>query len=277
MHNTQKGFTLVELAIVMTIIGLLIGGILKGQELMQNARLTATIAQVKAYEAALTTFQDKYSAKPGDMASASTRLPGCGTTTPNPCNPATATPGAGDDIVGLPTWATAWGTQATNTPAARTVTDETTLFWAHLLLADLISGVTNAAITGTTIGVNTTHPAAKINGAFVVGYSNGTTLLPAAPTGAATAPAGLVLMLLDSPTRLPSAVASTTGGLGALTPARAAQIDRKMDDGNPNLGYVQAVGGNTTSNTCYNGTAPAFTYLESTGANDCSLLLRIQG
>ncbi|TAL35563.1 MAG: prepilin-type N-terminal cleavage/methylation domain-containing protein, partial [Alphaproteobacteria bacterium] len=39
--NTQKGFTLVELAIVMTIIGLLIGGILKGQELMQNARITA--------------------------------------------------------------------------------------------------------------------------------------------------------------------------------------------------------------------------------------------
>ena len=40
----EKAFTLVELAIVMTIIGLLIGGILKGQELLENARVTSTIA-----------------------------------------------------------------------------------------------------------------------------------------------------------------------------------------------------------------------------------------
>ena len=50
--SNQKGFTLVELAIVMTIIGLLIGGVLKGQELMENARVTSTVAQVKGYEGA---------------------------------------------------------------------------------------------------------------------------------------------------------------------------------------------------------------------------------
>lgn len=81
--KNQNGFTLVELAIVMTIIGLLIGGILKGQELMQNARVTATVAQVKSYESATFTFIDKYSALPGDLVTASERLPGCDEN----CNP----------------------------------------------------------------------------------------------------------------------------------------------------------------------------------------------
>jgi len=52
MNNTSKkqsGFTLVELAIVMIIIGLLIGGVLKGQQLIQNAKTTAVINEIKSY------------------------------------------------------------------------------------------------------------------------------------------------------------------------------------------------------------------------------------
>jgi prepilin-type N-terminal cleavage/methylation domain-containing protein len=55
---SQAGFTLVELAIVMIIIGLLIAGVLKGQELIANARVTSTVAQVKAIDAAISTFKD---------------------------------------------------------------------------------------------------------------------------------------------------------------------------------------------------------------------------
>ena len=101
--STTKGFTLVELAIVMTIIGLLIGGILKGQELIENARVTATIAQVKSYEAATSTFRDRFDALPGDMPSASTRIAGCNTN----CNPGTAAGQGGNSIVGTTGWGTA--------------------------------------------------------------------------------------------------------------------------------------------------------------------------
>ena len=72
MNNAQKnmraegGFTLVELAIVMIIIGLLIAGVLKGQALIANAQVTATVAQIKSIEAATSTFRDTYASIPGD-------------------------------------------------------------------------------------------------------------------------------------------------------------------------------------------------------------------
>lgn len=76
-YSSKKGFTLVELAIVMTIIGLLIGGILKGQELLENARINAFVSQMKAYDAAIVTFQDTYGALPGDIGNPGNLLPNC--------------------------------------------------------------------------------------------------------------------------------------------------------------------------------------------------------
>jgi prepilin-type N-terminal cleavage/methylation domain-containing protein len=66
MKRTQQGFTLVEIAIVLVIIGLLLGGILKGQELVQNARVRNVADQMNAVKAAFFTFQDRYRAFPGD-------------------------------------------------------------------------------------------------------------------------------------------------------------------------------------------------------------------
>lgn len=196
-YQTQKGFTLVELAIVMTIIGLLIGGILKGQELMLNARVTATIAQVRSYEAAATTFRDSYAALPGDMIGAATRLPGCTTN----CNPSTTTGGAGNSIIGAPTWSSNWTTAsqwvALTANNGTNIGAETTLFWMHLLQADLISGVTTEGLTATTAQWGNTHPQARINGGFVVGYANGTTNPSAATT--TTYPTGMVLAIINAP------------------------------------------------------------------------------
>src|SRR5690606_22197259 len=73
-----RGFTLVEIAIVMVIIGLLVGGVLKGEELVNQARVTRTVKHIQEATAALAAFRDKYGQFPGDMANAIARLPGCG-------------------------------------------------------------------------------------------------------------------------------------------------------------------------------------------------------
>jgi prepilin-type N-terminal cleavage/methylation domain-containing protein len=63
----QGGFTLVEIAIVLVIIGLLLGGILKGQELITSARVRNLADQASAVQAAYYGFVDRYHAIPGDM------------------------------------------------------------------------------------------------------------------------------------------------------------------------------------------------------------------
>ena len=70
----QKGFTLVEIAIVMVIIGLLLGGVLKGQEVITNARLKRVVNDFNGVSAAIFTYQDRYRGLPGDHRSASTCL-----------------------------------------------------------------------------------------------------------------------------------------------------------------------------------------------------------
>lgn len=265
--QTQKGFTLVELAIVMTIIGLLIGGILKGQELMNNARLTATIAQVRSYEAATTTFRDKYDSMPGDMVNASTRIPGC-TTACDPLGTILTDAVPGDGIVGVETWSEAggWATQTTTTAGG----NETMLFWTHLLLSDLIAGVTDSHLNTGTPAVGETHPSAKIGGSFVAGWGSGG-VPPGRPTPedeAVVGPTGSILVL----TQGPATSLGAAGGGQPLTPTRAAQIDRKMDDGRAIGGYVQAYG---LAASCFNGATQ--TYAENVTSNDCGLIFRIQG
>lgn len=67
MHSKrQQGFTLVEIAIVLIIIGLLLGGILKGQELINSARVRNLADQNAAVQAAYYGFIDRYRQVPGD-------------------------------------------------------------------------------------------------------------------------------------------------------------------------------------------------------------------
>ncbi len=66
MRRITNGFTLIELAIVLVIIGLLLGGVLKGQELIESARVRSIISQLDSLKAAYYAFQDKYQFAPGD-------------------------------------------------------------------------------------------------------------------------------------------------------------------------------------------------------------------
>ncbi|MGH9961505.1 MAG: prepilin-type N-terminal cleavage/methylation domain-containing protein [Pyrinomonadaceae bacterium] len=77
MKQKQTGFTLIEIAIVLVIIGLLLGGILKGQELITSARVRNMISQQDGVKAAYFGFQDRYRSLPGDypVALASQNIP----------------------------------------------------------------------------------------------------------------------------------------------------------------------------------------------------------
>jgi prepilin-type N-terminal cleavage/methylation domain-containing protein len=142
MNKSQKGFTLVEIAIVLVIIGLLLGGILKGQEMITQAKIKNVIADITGVSAAMYGYQDRYRALPGDDRSAFGRW-----TTPA-LPPLVANNGNGT-IEG-----------AYN---SATVTDESRLFWDHLRRAGFISGAGNEqpfnAVSGRT-GVQTGDAAA---------------------------------------------------------------------------------------------------------------------
>jgi prepilin-type N-terminal cleavage/methylation domain-containing protein len=243
-QTSQAGFTLVELAIVMIIIGLLIAGVLKGQELIGNARVTATVAQIKGIDAATSTFKDTYATLPGDFAVApSTRLPNCAAL---PCN----FTGNGD------------GKLAT-TPAAAP-TGESTAFFPQLASADLLTGISPNAVGGTAFGVN--FPAAKIDGS---GFFAGSSTNPAADlttvVGTLGTGSGLYLSLVNT-------VAGVTAASEGLTPSQASRIDTKLDDGQPGVGSVVAIGGATCGIAGAGGN-----YVTSSTSNLCGLYIRIQG
>src|SRR5437016_12869862 len=73
MTKRQQGFTLVEIAIVLVIIGLLLGGILKGQEMITQAKIKNVIADFSGVSAAYHGYQDRYCAIAGDDPNADTR------------------------------------------------------------------------------------------------------------------------------------------------------------------------------------------------------------
>jgi len=80
MKSKQSGFTLVEIAIVLVIVGLLLGGVLKGQELITSGKAKALYADKSAIQTAYNAYVDRYRAIPGDDIAASGRFTGlaCG-------------------------------------------------------------------------------------------------------------------------------------------------------------------------------------------------------
>jgi prepilin-type N-terminal cleavage/methylation domain-containing protein len=120
MRNQQSGFTLVEIAIVLVIIGLLLGGVLKGQELINSAKVKNLASDFRTIPTYIYGYQDKFKALPGDDSAVVAHLPACTT----PCQ-------AGDgngSITGM------WDTVS--------VTDEPWQFWAHVRMANLAAGPT---------------------------------------------------------------------------------------------------------------------------------------
>ena len=194
--KTQQGFTLVEIAIVLVIIGLLLGGILKGQEMITQAKIKNVMADFSGISAAYHGYQDRYRALPGDDLGA-TRWAGA-------IAKAVADGGGNGQVSGT------YNTQCPQVAVA--ATPESCLFWDHLRRSGFVSGSGALqpfnALTGL-LGVQTGDGA------------GGTTLV----TGGAGF-TGLIMCSANIPDKIAIAVdtqmddsASTTGTVRAIVQA----------------------------------------------------------
>lgn len=142
--NKQTGFTLIELAIVLVIIGLLLGGVLRGQELINSARVKSLITELKNTQVYIYGYQDRFRAVPGDDQQAAAHVGGA---------PA-ATAGHVQNAVIQGAWDSA------------TPTDESYLYWQHVRLAGLATG-------STTVGAATYPPLNSSGGRIGIQSVNG--------------------------------------------------------------------------------------------------------
>src|SRR5262245_54440535 len=74
LPQRQRGFNLLEIAIVLVILGLLLGGVMRGQELIASSRVRHLIAQQEGIRSGFYGFMDRYRALPGDYSGASQSL-----------------------------------------------------------------------------------------------------------------------------------------------------------------------------------------------------------
>lgn len=114
MTRGQTGFTQIEIAIVMAILALLLGGILKAQEMVTQARIKNVVADFPRMSAAYHAYEDRYHALPGDDPRAAVRWSG-------------AISGNGDGVV-------------SGKYNSMIAIDESRLWWDDLRRAGLVSG-----------------------------------------------------------------------------------------------------------------------------------------
>ena len=120
-RRSQSGFTLIEIAVVLVVVGLLIGGIMKGQEMINSAKVKNLGADLRNASSFAMAYQDKFRAMPGDDKAALSHVGGTSASTPA-------------ETLGNGSINGSWKTT--------TQTDESYLFWQHVRKAGLAAGST---------------------------------------------------------------------------------------------------------------------------------------
>jgi hypothetical protein len=220
-HNTRRqGFSLIQIAVVLTIVGLIIGGVIVGQDLIKAAGISATITQVQKYNAAVVMFDTKYSALPGDL--------DFNTANNYKLNPPAGALVSGGDGNGL--------IESSGADKAYFL-GEPVLFWSELSSAALIDGTygNNATVSGAMATditsaslANNYMPPAKLGHGNSINVASASRrnyfLISGFGNGHITAATGVYAAQTNS-----------------LTPQEAYTIDAKTDDGLPGSGSVQAI------------------------------------
>jgi prepilin-type N-terminal cleavage/methylation domain-containing protein len=237
-HTNQKGFTLIEISIVLTIIALIIGGIIVSRDLIRVSELNSVTSDVARYRQAFTDFRDKYLALPGDFSGAEA-LWGSDSNCPNTATnttPKTATcNGNGDGHVGY----------YNITPFAVSNFYEVYRAWQQLADAGFIdgsySGVAAPASNSTYGGIPGVNiPASRIPGAgYTVYYVTALTTVVSTDW----------ISNYGHDMGFGATEPAWTAVTPVLTPTEAAGIDQKIDDGLPGYGNVMTGKNYTNCNT----------------------------
>lgn len=215
MNKYSNGFTLVELAISIMVIGLLIGGVLKGQELIENARVAATVKQINDYRTAIAIFGSIYDALPGDMQNPGV-LPNC---TSVPCNQF----GNGNGMV-EPSMGPNWHINDTHSVLIAEYNysvRERKNFWRHLSKAGVISDSISDAIPPTSNSWTNFLPVSPFNNTYFFAMH----AHPDPNNGIGFDDNAFFLM-------------SGNYSQPQITGRIAHNLDSKIDDGKPNTGKI---------------------------------------